>query len=314
MCIRDRGNTGADFYIADNPKYGVTMTYHLSSSYETKSEKRKKNERRLNQNLLNVPFPGYDSLDMEKNEIPPYIKISIEDDNGNIIRHIKERARKGTHRITWDLRHMFKGSVTDSNKKFNLRGPIVKPGKYNATLYLVEGGSTTKLSEKKSFELKPIYKSTLKGTNFEDYNEYVNNYFKVYNDVELVEHTLETFDEKIKSLKIAIDNTPREAIELVSDFQNLKNSFLTIKRKVLGNKSKMEIGEKNPPSLYNRIRVASQGLSSSYGPTKLHLENLDMARQMNEEIKSLFDNIVSKELTSLKNKINTSGGPPIIED
>ena len=36
------GNTGADFYIADNPKYGVTMTYHHSRSYETKCEKRKK--------------------------------------------------------------------------------------------------------------------------------------------------------------------------------------------------------------------------------------------------------------------------------
>ena len=115
-------------------------------------------------------------------------------------------------------------------------------------------------------------------------------------------------------MKIAIDNTPREAFGLVSDFQNLENSFLSIKRKVLGNKSKMEIGEKNPPSLYNRIRVASQGLSSSYGPTKLHLENLDMARQMNEEIKSLFDNTVNKELTSLKNKIKTNGGPIIIED
>ena len=59
---------------------------------------------------------------------------------------------------------MFKGSLTDSNKKYNLRGPIVKPGKYSASLYLVENGETTKLSEKKIFELKPIYKSILKGT------------------------------------------------------------------------------------------------------------------------------------------------------
>ena len=66
---------------------------------------------------------------------------------------------------------MFRGSVTDTNKKYNMRGPIVKPGKYSATLYLVESGSTTKLSEKKSFELKPIYKSTLKGTSFEDYED-----------------------------------------------------------------------------------------------------------------------------------------------
>ena len=308
------GNTGADFYLAENPKYGVTMTYHLGNNYETKSEKRKKSEKRLNQNLLDVPFPGYNNLDEEKNETPAYIKISIEDQEGNIVRHLKERAAEGTHRITWDLRHMFKGSVTDSNKKNNLRGPIVKPGKYSASLYLVENGETTKLSEKKIFELKPIYESILKGTSFKDYNNYVDDYFRVYNDVQLIEHKIKSANEKVNSLKIAIENTPRETEELVLDFHNLKNSLLLVKRKVFGNESKTEIGEKNTPTLFNRIRVASQGLSSSYGPTKLHIESLDMARLMNEEIKPLIKNLISKEVTSLENKIKDINGPVIIED
>ena len=308
------GNTGADFYLAENPKYGVTMTYHLGNNYKTKSEKRKKSEKRLNQNLLDVPFPGYNNLDEEKNETPAYIKISIEDQEGNIIRHLKERAAKGTHRITWDLRHMFKGSVTDSNKKYNLRGPIVKPGKYSASLYLVENGETTKLSEKKIFELKPIYKSILKGTSFKDYNNYVDNYFRVYNDVQLIEHKIKAANEKVNSLKIAIENTPRETEELVLDFHNLKNSLLLVNRKVFGNESKTEIGEKNTPTLFNRIRVASQGLSSSYGPTKLHMESLDMARLMNEEIKPLIEKLISKEVTTLENKIKDINGPVIIED
>ena len=308
------GNTGADYYIAENPKYGVTMTYHLSDSYETKTEKRKKREKLLNQKMLDVPFPGYNSLDNEKNEIPAYIKISIEDENGNIIRHIEERASKGMHRITWDLRHMYKGSLNDLNNQYSLRGPIVKPGKYSATLYLVEKGLTTKLSEKKSFNVNPIYESTLKGTSFEEYNKYMDDYFKVYNDIESLEYDFKTFEEKIKSLKIAIDNTPRKAKELVLDFYNLKNSFLSMKIKVLGNESKMEIGEKNPPSLINRIRVAGQGLSSSYGPTKLHLESLDMARQIYQELKSDFDVLIMKAVNTLENKIKTSGGPLIIED
>ena len=308
------GNTGADFYIAENPKYGVTITYHLGNNYETKSEKRKKSEKRLNQNLLDVPFPGYNNLDEEKNETPAYIKISIEDQEGNIIRHLKEKAAKGTHRITWDLRHMFKGSITDSNKKYNLRGPIVKPGKYSASLYLVDNGETTKLSEKKIFELKPIYKSILKGTSFKDYNNYVDNYFRVYNDVQLIEHKIKAANEKVNSLKIAIENTPRETEELVLDFHNLKNSLLLVERKVFGNESKTEIGEKNTPTLFNRIRVASQGLSSSYGPTKLHMESLDMARLMNEEIKLLIKNLISKEVTPLENKIKDINGPVIIED
>ena len=308
------GNTGADYYIAENPKYGVTMTYHLSNNYETKSDKRKKREKRLNQKFLDVPFPGYTNLDEEKNEIPAYIKISIEDENGNVIRHLKERASKGTHRITWDLRHMYKGSLSDLKNGSNLRGPIVKPGNYSASLYLIENGSTTKLGQERNFNLKPIYQSTLKGTSFEEYNKYMDDFFKVNNDTESTQHKLKTVGKKIKSLKIAIDNTPRKTDELVLDFYNLKNSFLSLKRKALGNESKMEIGEKNPPSLINRIRVAGQGLSSSYGPTKLHLKSLDMARKINQEINSLLDILISKEVNSLENKIKISDGPVIIED
>ena len=308
------GNTGADYYIAENPKFGVTMTYHLSNNYETKSDKRKKREKRLNQKFLDVPFPGYTNLDEEKNEIPAYIKISIEDENGNVIRHLKERASKGTHRITWDLRHMYKGSLSDLKNGSNLRGPIVKPGNYSASLYLIENGSTTKLGQERNFNLKPIYQSTLKGTSFEEYNKYMDDFFKVYNDTESTQHKLKTVGKKIKSFKIAIDNTPRKTDELVLDFYNLKNSFLSLKRKALGNESKMEIGEKNPPSLINRIRVASQGLSSSYGPTKLHLKSLDMARKINQEINSLHDILISKEVNSLENKIKISDGPVIIED
>ena len=182
---------------------------------------------------------------------------------------------------------MFKGSVTDSNKKYNLRGPIVKPGKYSASLYLVENGETTKLSEKKNFELKPIYESILKGTSFKDYNNYVDDYFRVYNDVQLIEHKIKAANEKVNSLKIAIENTPKETEELVLDFHNLKNSLLLVKEKFLEMSLKQKL-EKKIPTLFNRIRVASQGLSSSYGPTKLHMESLDMARLMNEEIKPLI--------------------------
>ena len=209
---------------------------------------------------------------------------------------------------------MFKGSVTDSNKDYNLKGPIVKPGEYSATLYLVQNGLTTKLSEKKSFELKPIYKSTLKGTSFKDYDKYVDDYFDVYNEVELIEHKLKTIDEKVKFLKIAIENTPIDTEKLVLDFSSLRSSLLSIKKKVFGNESKTEIGEKNPPSLFNRIRVASQGLSSSYGPTKLHSESLNMARLMNEDIKPLIEELINKKVNPLENKIKAIGGPIIIDN
>ena len=104
--------------------------------------------------------------------------------------------------------------------------------------------------------------------------------------------------------------------------KNVNLNFVAVIKRAPNTTSKMhikkasckEIGEKNTPTLFNRIRVASQGLSSSYGPTKLHMESLDMARLMNEEIKLLIKNSISKEVTSLENKIKDINGPVIIED
>ena len=101
---------------------------------------------------------------------------------------------------------------------------------------------------------------------------------------------------------------------MVLDFSSLRSSLLSIKKKVFGNESKTEIGEKNPPSLFNRIRVASQGLSSSYGPTKLHSESLNMARLMNEDIKPLIEELINKKVNPLENKIKAVGGPIIIDN
>ena len=66
--------------------------------------------------------------------------------------------------------------------------------------------------------------------------------------------------------------------------------------------------------MFNRIRVAGQGLSSSYGPTKLHSESLNMARLMNEDIKPLIEELINKKVNPLENKIKAIGGPIIIDN
>ena len=64
--------------------------------------------------------------------------------------------------------------------------------------------------------------------------------------MQLIEHKIKAANEKVNSLKIAIENTPRETEELVLDFHNLKNSLLLVKRKIFGNESKRNWRKKYP--------------------------------------------------------------------
>ena len=75
------------------------------------------------------------------------------------------------------------------------------------------------------------------------------------------------------------------------------------------NPVKNEIGERNPPNLRSRIRVASRGLSTTYGPTKLHKESLDIAKSQFKEIETKLDKLSNVEIPRLERALMEAGAP-----
>ena len=84
------GNTGGQYYVAENPTFGAVFTYYLKDVPETIKSKRKKMESSLNSKNQDIPFPGYDSLTAEMREKPAQLLLSISDSEGNLI---KERLK-----------------------------------------------------------------------------------------------------------------------------------------------------------------------------------------------------------------------------
>ena len=66
-------------------------------------------------------------------------------------------------------------------------------------------------------------------------------------------------------------------IEEIKKIYDLKTHLHDLDEELNGNKSKSEIGEKNKPTVSYHMRVATRGLSTTYGPTGLHKEQLSVA-------------------------------------
>jgi len=49
----------------------------------------------LNKAQKNVPFPGWDALDAEKQEMPAQVILTIQDENGNMIKKLSKKPLKG---------------------------------------------------------------------------------------------------------------------------------------------------------------------------------------------------------------------------
>jgi photosystem II stability/assembly factor-like uncharacterized protein len=308
------GNTGADYFFSKNPTFGAVFTYHLSDDFSTKKEARKKREKELNKKKLNVPFPGWDALDLEKDEKGAKVLLTIQDPQGNIIRKISAKAKKGSNRIAWDLKHFNPFSIPENGKikkgGYN-SGALAIPQAYTATLYLEDNGVVTQLDEPIVFDVKPIREGVLQGVSHQEYDEYRNNLSALIKKLDVLEDVLERSEEKLMALKAALNNSNIVPGPINKEIQALQKEAIAIKKSVEGSPSKDEIGERTPPSIQTHLRVAYRGMMSTYGPTPLHQKSMALGKKMTLEIESKVMSLQNDKIKPLEQKLKTLGAPYI---
>ncbi len=295
------GNTGADYYIADNPTFGAVFTYHLSQEYKTAKELRQEREKELNKQNSSVPFIGYDALDSELVEPEALAWILIKDQQGNLIRKISQKAEKGTHRLAWDLRHMNSAPlILDKDFSVSETGPMVRPGTFTATLIVEKGGDVLAQTDEIEFEVKPIREAVLQGVDYATYEKFRSDYGAIEADLIRFRQALKAAEEKINSLS---DNTARSLHYLkdLQDVQDLKEALAALKKQSDVSPSRDEVGEKDDHTALSNLSIASRGFSTTYGPTPLHQRALNQAKELLDRdniqlaaIESMLSEVISR--------------------
>lgn len=295
------GNTGADYYIADNPTFGAVFTYHLSQEYKTAKELRQEREKELNKQNSSVPFIGYDALDSELVEPEALAWILIKDQQGNLIRKISQKAEKGTHRLAWDLRHMNSAPlILDEDFSVSETGPMVRPGTFTATLIVEKGGDVLAQTDEIEFEVKPIREAVLQGVDYATYEKFRSDYGAIEADLIRFRQALKAAEEKINSLS---DNTARSLHYLkdLQDVQDLKEALAALKKQSDVSPSRDEVGEKDDHTALSNLSIASRGFSTTYGPTPLHQRALNQAKELLDRdniqlaaIESMLSEVISR--------------------
>ena len=80
-----------------------------------------------------------------------------------------------------------------------------------------------------------------------------------------------------------------------------------------GNASKKEIGEKDVQSISSRLSIAQRGFSTTYGPTKMHMQSLDMAKALFSRIEPQLKKFIEVDVPNIEKKLIASGVPPILD-
>ena len=308
---------GASFFTAENPDYGVTFTYFLPDEFISLKSERQKKEKALKKDNKDIPFPGWAALDSENVEEKPKVVLVIKDQDGSIVTKIEGPYKKGINRISWNLKQPFKpyinlGSEVSTN---NRSGIYVSPGTYQASLYSNIDGNLKALGTPKSFSLKRIKTNSLENpASDSDIEDYIADLEDFSLRLAQMEKDFEDASQKLKTLKSASILVNIEASNIESTITRLVSKMNKIDLYLNGSAAKKEVGEKDYDSMKSRLYTALSGVYNNfYGPTKLHMESFQMAKDLMSKIKPQIDEFATTDVPNLERKLLEAGMPPIID-
>ncbi len=307
-----KGSLGAQLYTAPNPPFGAVFTYYIGKEYKTIAGLRKQKEKELTKENKNIPFPGWDKLDEEKLQEKPKIILTVKDMDGNVIRKVEGPTKKGFHRVSWDLRTASKRAVRENGGNFSWfpQGYMVEPGKYTVTLSKQIDGVVTNLSDPMEFEVAEMRKGALEGASTKEVVAFWKEIEELQGKLSAVSMALNETKKKIKLMEKALSRAEVDPAVLNSKIHNVKMELARMDIEFFGSKAKNEVGEKNNPTIYNRISAAQMGtMNSTYGPTPTHKRSLEIAQKEFIELKAHLVEIMDNKIPAIEKELIESGAP-----
>lgn len=306
------GDQGAGYYKAKNPPFGATFSYYLKKKPQTLKEQRNKSEKELDKEKLDIPFPGWDSLDAEKAEEAPYLLFTIRDSDGDIVNHVKTSAKKGINRVSWNLRRFSRGNI-DLNIPSGAPSPstgfLADPGNYTVTMYEVARGNVRQLAEARSFEVKPLLTGALDPVSDLEKSQFMTAFDDYQQQLGQVRDGIKKSVKKIAAMKKASLSIEKNATELLGQIYQVESDLRELERQFSGSPSKGEVGEKRSPTPTSRLRAAYGGFRSFYGPTPLHRSSLDLGKAQLDPISRDLDRIMDTVIPALEKSLKEAGAP-----
>ena len=302
---------GSSTYTAPNPPFGAVFTYYLKNALATLKDSRQKREKEMLKEGQAVTFPGWDQVETERRQDTPQIWLTVRDTEGNVIRRIEGENKKGFHRTAWDLRYPPTDAIRNENDiSGGYIGAMVAPGKYTVTLSKEEDGEITDLSQAMSFQVERAFSGSLAGADPKETAAFWRETERLNKSTTAARQVLHNALEKVNLMQKALVRVPTAPGNLDNELHELRQSLLALDEQLNGNRSKEQVGEKTKPTIADRQSVASSGtFGSTYGPTPLHRQSLEIAGEEFKQLKKDLDKIVNTKLPKMEKALRDAGAP-----
>ncbi len=286
-----KASQGDNYFVADNPPFGVEFTYYLNEKILSKKKLREKQEKKAKKENKIIEVPNWEILESEKKEINPAIWIFIYSNN-KIIKKVKAKNKKGLSRASWNLSSESQSTISEKNFNKEASGSMVNPGEYSAQLFKQIEGKYISISDKRTFKVNQISKGAIEGVSIEQISQFRDKLNNLRNDGNNLSNEIKDLKVKINMMLKAYKRAALLDEDLHAILLENRIKVMVLLEKLGGSQARKEIGEENEfPSMWSYLWSASSGANSTYGPTKTHEKSLETANKIFIDIKNDYNEI-----------------------
>ena len=301
---------GDDQFVAKNPEFGATFTYYLKDSLMTATGMRQEKDKELVKDGKGTVYPNWETAESELREAKPAVYLTVKDQNGNVVRHVKGLVKKGIHRVTWDLHYPSQfalNGVDDDQDSDEDQGILAAPGTYTATLFSRVNGVTKQLADPVNFDVEVMRKGALKGSTPEKAVEFSRKASNVMRSISAANAVIQEQKKKMTLYRKAMDLSLAADSSLDQQWHAMRAELFELEEALTGKKSREQRGSA-PATIYSR---ASRLLwvSSTYGPTKTDKEQLGYAVAEYAKVKKRLDIFIQKTVPAFQKALDVNSAP-----
>jgi photosystem II stability/assembly factor-like uncharacterized protein len=313
--LRDKGHLGSSYYTADNPPVGAVFTYHIKEDILSIKEKRKQTEKAKYEKKEKVFYPSMDSLRLEDDQIAPYLLLTIKDEAGAVVRHLKAPAKKGLHRITWDFTYGVPGPVNERytpapDEVFGSAevGHLCMPGNYTLSISAYEEGVLRELAAPQRFSCKLLDNSSTP-VDMKSNVAFWKKVTEIRKASSAVSDIYGTMLSNLSNMEESALDMPAPANSVLQKSSELRKKLQSIGLRLNGDASRARREFETAPSVNDRIGTIEYGVwTTTSRIPKTYMDSYEIAAsefaQIIEELK-----LAEKELELLEKEMEDSNAP-----
>lgn len=295
-----RAFQGANFFVAPNPAYGVTFTYHLKDSLKTLQAKRKAKENKEAASGEDSEYPSWEDFKKEDREVAPGVQLNVRDSQGNLVRRIKGSTAQGLHRVQWDLRL----------GGFQFRGPLAIPGSYTVDLTQKVDGETTELVGPTPFEIEPLAYADTDEPDRKSILNFVRQAQSLAKSVGGAAKVAEQAKLQLAAIKTVVDRSTTLDPAIANEVRAIELELMDVMEVFNGDPTKPRRNEPALPGIQGRIRTMMSGaMASTTGPTNTHRRQYEIAAKQFGDVVGKLEDLVETNISELNQKLDDAGSP-----